>query len=188
MSSSLAEPVFLEDDQIVLTPLGPSDVSADYLAWLNDAQVLRYRGSKGFPTTMAQLESWVTSLPDRGDLVLAIRTRAEGRHVGNIALNTVLAAHRSAELSIMIGAKDVWGRGFGSAAIALVTRHAFDTMNLHRLWSESPNPAFNATMQKLGWQEEGVKREAFFLDGGFVDLRCWSLLEAEWRTGAGRLP
>jgi RimJ/RimL family protein N-acetyltransferase len=186
MSKGVSEPVFLQGDSIVLTPLGPSDVSPDYLAWLNDADVLRYRGSKSFPTTMAQLESWISSLPGRGDLVLAIRTRDEGRHVGNIALNTILWTHRSAELSIMIGAKDVWGRGHGSAAIDLVSRHAFETMNLHRVWSESPNPAFNATMKKLDWKEEGIKRQAFFLEGKFIDLCCWSLLVDEWRSRSGR--
>jgi ribosomal-protein-alanine N-acetyltransferase len=183
-----AEPVFLQGEKVVLTALGRGDVSADYLAWLNDADVLRYRGPKAFPTTMTQLETWVESLPQRGDLVLAIRTRDERRHVGNIALNTIVWAHRSAELSIMIGAKDVWGRGLATEAIALLTAHGFGTMGLHRLWSESPNPGFNETMRKLGWTPEGMKREAYLLDGVFVDLACWSILDREWRDGRSRLP
>lgn len=180
-----SEAVFLQGKSVNLVPLGASDVTADYLAWLNDPEVLRFRAPKAFPTTMAQLETWVAGLPSRGDLVLAVRSREGGRHVGNISLSSIQWVHRSAELSIMIGAKDIWGKGFGSEAIALLTEHAFTSMGLHRLWAESPNPAFNATMKKLGWTQEGVKREAFLLDGAFTDFVCWSILEREWRSAAG---
>ena len=185
--NTTAEAIFIDGRRIVLTPLGQADVSADYLAWLNDADVMRYRAPKAFPTTLAQLEAWIAGLPDRGDLVLAIRTRQERRHVGNIALNSILWVHRSAELSIMIGAKDVWGLGYATEAIELVTAHAFTRMNLHRVWTESPNPAFNAAMRGLGWTAEGTKREAFMVDGAFTDLACWSILDREWREGKGRM-
>jgi len=181
------EQVFLEGKSVVLMPLGRADASAEYLAWLNDPEVLRYRGAKAYPTTFAQLESWIDSLPARGDLVLAIRTRENRRHIGNISLNTILWSHRSAELSIMIGAKEAWGKGYGTEAIMLLTAHAFSAMGLHRLWAESPNPAFNAAMKKLDWVHEGIKREAFLLDGTFVAFECWSLLQPEWRSGKGRL-
>ena len=96
--------------------------------------VLRYRGPKAYPTTLTQLEAWIESLPSRGDLLLAMRTKNDRRHIGNIALNTILWPHRSAELSIMIGARDVWGEGYASDAIAALTAHAFGAMGLHRLW------------------------------------------------------
>jgi RimJ/RimL family protein N-acetyltransferase len=181
-----AEAVFLEGEKVVLQPLGRDDVSPDYLTWLNDAEVLRYRGPKAFPTTLAQLASWIDGLPGRGDLVLAIRTKERRRHIGNIALNSILWTHHSAELSVMIGAKDVWGKGYASEAIEMIAAHAFATMGLHRVWAESPNPAFNAVVHRLGWTEEGVKRESFLLDGAWVDIRCWSLLDREWRAAKGR--
>lgn len=180
------ESSFLEGKDIVMMPLGKGDINSEYLSWLNDAAVLRYRAPKSFPTTLAQLEEWIVSLPSRGDLVLAIRTRTERRHVGNIALNTILWPHRSAELSIMIGAKDVWGQGIAKDAIEVLTAHAFGAMGLHRLWSESPNPAFNGVVAKLGWTKEGIKRDGFMLDGAFVDIGCWSILDHERRSGGGR--
>jgi RimJ/RimL family protein N-acetyltransferase len=41
-------------------------------------------------------------------------------------------------------------------------------------------------MRKLGWTQEGIRREAFFVDGGFVDHEMWGLLDREWRQGKGR--
>lgn len=181
---SKAELPFLQGKQIVLRPLGPADATDAYLAWLNDPAVLRFRTPKAYPTTRSQLKSWIEGLPARGDLVLAIRLKASDRHIGNISLNSIQWVHRSAELSIMIGARDVWSRGAGTEAIRLLSAHGFGSMGLHRLWAESPNPAFNKVMQKLGWTREGIKREAFLLDGRYVDFVCWSLLAKESRKSA----
>lgn len=183
----ISEAIFLQGERVALKPLGRSDVSADYLSWLNDPEVLRYRAPKVFPTTLKQLEEWVDSIPGRGEIVLSVRARSDGRHVGNISLSHILWPHRSAELAIMIGAKDTWGKGYGTEAITLLTAHAFDAMGLHRLSATSPNPAFNASVRKLGWTSEGIRREAFFVDGAFVDFEAWGLLEQEWRNSKGGL-
>jgi RimJ/RimL family protein N-acetyltransferase len=181
------EPIFLQGNAIVLTPLGETDLCEAYLAWLNDADVLRYRIAKTFPTTLSSLKKWIEEISSRGDLVLAIRKRSTRRHVGNIALNSIWWGHRSAELAIMIGAKDVWGRGYGTEAISLLTDHAFSTMGLHRIWAQSPNPAFNASVRKLGWKREGTQRKAFLLDGRFIDIECWGVLVSEWKKRNERL-
>lgn len=182
--ATVPQPPFLAGARLVLRPLVPADATRDYLTWLNDPEVLRHRAPKAFPTTMAQLRDWIDSLPGRGDLVLAIRLKRSDRHVGNIALNTILWPHRSAELSILIGARDVWGRGYGAEAITLLTAHGFAAMGLNRIWAESPNPAFNRTVSGLGWRKEGVKREALLVDGRLADVTCWSILAREWKPAS----
>ncbi len=170
---------FLEGKQVFLRPLTPEDATPAYLGWLNDPEVLRFRTSKSFPTTAESMRAYIASIPSRGDLVLAICARDGGKHVGNIALNTILWAHRSAECSIMLGDRAFWGRGFGREAVSLIVRHGFRTMGLHRIWAESPNPRFNRLVESLGWTREGRKRDAFFVDGKFVDFECWSILSGE---------
>ena len=149
---------------ITLRPLTLDDAGPVYLGWLNDPDVLRYRAPRQSAMTMDALREWIENIPERGDKVFAVC--ADGRHIGNIALNTIVDG--SAELSIMIGAKDVWGRGYGSEAIRLITHYGFDTLGLDRLWAESPNPAFNAAVRKLGWKQEAPRRNEHF------DLECWS--------------
>lgn len=173
---------FIVGERVVLRPLLPSDASDEYLGWLNDPMVLRHSGRKAFPSTRSDLERFLTNLSGSGDLVLAICDAQTRRHVGNLSINGIVWPFGSAELSIMIGAKDIWGRGFGRDAIALVTAHVFNSMGLRRLWAESPNPSFNAVMKDLNWVQEGVKRQAFLLDGHFVDMTCWGLLRDEYRA------
>jgi ribosomal-protein-alanine N-acetyltransferase len=178
-TASLKEQPFLRGQKVYLRALAPEDVSNDYLAWLNDPEVLRYRMAR-LPTTRRQLVSWVENLLPADRLVLTIRLNDSGRHVGNISLSTFEWTHGSAELAIMIGAKDIWGMGVGTESIELITGHAFTAMGLHRLWAESANPSFNNSMKKLNWTHEGTKREAFFVDGKHVAIECWGLLATQW--------
>jgi RimJ/RimL family protein N-acetyltransferase len=173
-------PAFIEGKTLILRPLSMADASDAYLAWLNDAEVLRYRGPKAFPSRRADMERFLERIQAGGDLHLAVCLRATGVHVGNLSLNSINWPHGHCELSIMIGARDQWGKGIGREAIDLATRHAFRSMGLRRLWAESPNPGFNAVVKRLGWKQEGVKRQAFLLDGNHVDIECWGLLKSEW--------
>lgn len=177
----VGDATFIQTARLSLAGLQPDDISDDYLAWLNDADVLRFRARKAFPTRSEQMREYVDSVATRGDLVLTIRLRESRQHIGNIALSSIDWVHGTAELSIMIGAKDVWGRGLGREAIHSVSRHAFMNMGLRRLWAESPNPAFNAAVRALGWTHEGAKRQAFLVDGTFVDIDCWGLLRTEFK-------
>lgn len=185
MSDEFAPPLFLESERLTYTPLVRADASEWYLGWLNDPEVLRYRAPKAFPTTVDALLAYIESIPSRGDLVLAARTKDGRRHVGNVSLNSIQWVHGTAELSIMLGDRSVWGQGFGREVIGAVTDHAFSAMGLRRVWAESPNPAFNRAVAALGWRREGTKREAFLVDGDHVDIECWGILAAEWRAAGG---
>ncbi len=171
---------FLETQRLILRGLCSTDANQEYLAWLNDPDVLRFRGPKAYPSDIDGLKAYIEGISGRGDLVLAICLKSGGRHIGNIALNTIQWIHRSAELSMMIGAKDVWGQGYAKEAIHAVCGHAILSMGLCRVWAESPNPAFNRAVESLGWKHEGTKRDAFLLDGKLINIKCYSILKREF--------
>ncbi|MDA0746027.1 MAG: GNAT family N-acetyltransferase [bacterium] len=171
---------FIRTPNLILRGLSPEDATTDYLTWLNDPDVLRFRGPKAFPSSMESLRAYLDSVGSKGDLMLAICLQDTGRHIGNITLNSILWVHRSAELSMMIGAKDVWGRGYAKESIQAICKHGFDNMGLNRIWAESPNPAFNAAVKSLGWKLEGTKRKAFLLDGELVNVECSAILKSEF--------
>lgn len=170
---------FIKCGDINLRALTVDDVSQEYLDWLNDSDVLKWRGPKAFPTAPDDVRDYIAGTRGDQQLVLAIEDAETKQHVGNIALAHIQWVHRSAELNIMIGNANARGRGVGSLAISALARHGFNSMGLHRIWAESPNPAFNGAMKKLSWHKEGVKRQAFLVDGTFADVTCWSLLATD---------
>jgi len=173
---------FLIGEKIYLRKLRDEDINESYLAWLNDPIVLEYRESSSriYPTSMDDLRSWYEKFKKGSDLHFAICLRDSDKHVGNLSLDNILWIHRRAALNILLGDRSVWGKGHGTEAVKLLTRHAFLNMGLRQVWAESPNPGFNKIVRKLGWIKEGVKREAFLHHGRFIDYECHSILFDEW--------
>ncbi len=171
---------FIYGEKVYLRKLRREDLNECYLQWLNDPEILKYSGRKSYPTGMEQLEQYYERLQSSTDLSLAICMKDSDKHVGNLSLNSILWLHRSAELSIVVGDKSVWGKGVARDAMQAICKHAFTAMNLYRVWAESPNPAFNRAVQKLGWIKEGCKRESFFHEGKYIDLECYAILQPEW--------
>ena len=81
--------------------------------------------------------------------------------IGDIRLDNVDSQDRRASLAIGIADPAALGVGLGTEAIALVCRHAFGTMRLHRLSVRVL--AFNdraiRAYQKCGFRVEGRERE-----------------------------
>lgn len=97
--------------------------------------------------------------------------------IGRCDLLRYRREHQSVEISYAL-ARHAWGQGYATEAMRALAGFAFDELGLHRL--EAIVLAFNAAsirvLEKIGMQREGVKREAYFLDGNFVDLYCYGLL------------
>lgn len=86
------------------------------------------------------------------------------------------------ELGIVIGNEANHGRGYGTEALELMIDFAFDQLRLHRVelvcWSF--NTRGRHVYEKVGFVQEGVRREKRYRDGQFYDEICYGLLKEEW--------
>lgn len=176
--------VFLRDDKVVLRPLCDED-RRDALVWINDPEV-RPMINSPFPLTEAEARKWAERIGGeaRTDIVFAIE--AEGRHVGNLGLHRIEWVNRVASFGIVIGDASDRKKGFGTAAAGLLIGYGFDELNLHRISSTalSINEASLRLHAKLGFVEEGRRREAAFKHGNYVDWVEFGLLRRDWRSSA----
>ena len=166
-------------------------------------EVLRYRGPKAYPTTLTRLEAGYRkpAKPWR-PLVLAMRTKNDRRHIGNIALNTILWPHRSAELFSIIDRRE---ETFGERATPRMPSRAFDGARFRyaRLDGTAPTlgrtsaqpRCFNEVVRKARLARRRTKRALLLLYGPwFPDFISplayrfdresalrWSILDREWR-------
>lgn len=107
---------------------------------------------------------------------------------GLVTLASIDWAARSAELHIMIGREADRGKGLGTFAVTEMLRHAFRDLGLHRVELEAlvGNDRAVHVYEKCGFQSEGVRREAAYKDGAWVDLCHMAVLDSEWEALAFR--
>ncbi|MBF0164651.1 MAG: GNAT family N-acetyltransferase [Magnetococcales bacterium] len=179
----MATPPFLAGTTLYLRPLQDADADGPYPHWLNDAETCAGNSHHCFPYAREQALNYIRMSRDsRDQLVLAIILLDGERHVGNVALQSLSFVHRSAEFSILIGDGVARGRGVGIEAGRLLVRHGFEALNLHRIGcgTFSNNTAMLALAKRLGMREEGMRREAVFKQGRWLDVVEFGLLRAEF--------
>lgn len=171
--------VVLETERLILRTLTADDATETYARWMNDPEVVRYTESRFATHTIPGIRSFIESTNDAGDSIfLAITTRAGQRHIGNIKLGPIQARHRCADIGIIIGEKDCWGRGYATEAIERLARHAFDELGLHKLTAGcyACNEGSRRAFEKAGFQLDGHRRADYLCEGAWVD----TLLLARW--------
>ena len=92
--------------------------------------------------------------------------------VGSAQLIDIHPIHRSAEITIRLFAEKNFGKGIGFEAINLLSSHAFNNLNLKRIWLRVFKDNLRAIRcyEKNHFIKEGVLRRAAFIDGVFKDM------------------
>ena len=174
----------LEGELVRLRAREPEDLERN-LRWINDPEVRLLLLGGPYPISRGEEERWMEASRGSsfGHVRLAIDTK-EGQHIGNLDLRQASPEHRAANLGIMIGEKDCWGRGYGTDALRTLLRLAFGDMNLNRVWltTGENNPRAQACYRKCGFREEGRLRQDRYLEGRYQDSIVMGVLREEFQA------
>lgn len=171
---------YLGGSKVALTELRWEDAPTLF-AWINDPEIVRFNAAYA-PVHEPRHEEWFRSVTADADRVIfAIREVTAGRLVGTVQLIDLHPLHRTAELTIRIGGDADRGRGYGSEAVMLMARYAFEHRNLQRVWLKvfADNARAVRAYEKAGLQHEGLLRRACFVDGQWRDELVMAVLRSE---------
>jgi RimJ/RimL family protein N-acetyltransferase len=106
---------------------------------------------------------------------------ADGRAVGRINLFGEDPLARTAEVGMALE-PDARGKGYGTAALQQFVEFAFERRNLRRLHliAIASNGAALACYRKVGFVEEGRRREHCWVRGHYEDEVLMGLLRDDW--------
>lgn len=115
-------------------------------------------------------------------LRLAIRARGTNQFLGVVGLENCVDMHRNAELGYWLR-QDVTGRGLMVEAAAACLEYGFRELRLHRVKVAvaTDNHRSLRVVARLGFQFEGIARQAEWCDGRWLDHATFSILEPEWK-------
>ena len=175
----------LETERLLLTPVEPTDASDLWLA---------------VDTSRAHLERWLPWVPFNTDpeaswrycdasavdwdhtraLRFAIRERMTRRFLGVIGLESLAHLHQSADLGYWLRVDGV-RRGYMTEAARTILAWAFGPLNVHRIRvaAATGNEASLGVIRRLGFQFEGVAREAERCQGRWLDHALFALVSTD---------
>ena len=99
--------------------------------------------------------------PEPHRAFFSIYKSENNEHIGESQL-FIDDALGDAQLSVIIGKKDLWHHGYGSSSVVKLMSHAFKDLELYRVWVDIPeyNTHARNMFEGLGFQHEGTLRQS----------------------------
>ena len=146
------------------------DISKEYLAWLNDQSAMRYsRQSEQSHSRLSAL-SYLASFDDTGNLFLAIDDVGADKAIGTMTVY-IEKHHGTADIGILIGERNVWGKGFGFDAWLTIMDHLSKSREIRKITggAVSLNAGMIKVMERAGMTLEATKKAQRVIDGQLAD-------------------
>lgn len=157
--------------KVTLRAVEKSDLDQLHI-WANDPATQDIIGNIHFPSSREYQSTWHDSLKsDHLNQRFAISTEEDGL-LGISSIINIDWRNRHAWHGIVLGDKNIRGKGFGIDTVMATMRYAFDEMNLERLDGsiiEYNKVSHSMYCNKLGWKEEGRRRNYYFRNGRYYD-------------------
>ena len=165
------------DARVKLRPLVPDD---------QDEFIAQARASTGLhhpwytmPTTAEAFQTYLAKYSQPTAEGLLVCLCDGGALAGMITIDSIVRGRfQSATLSYAAFAPAA-GHGYMSEGLALVLRHAFCELRLHRL-EANIQPANQASLRlvgRLGFRQEGYSPAMQFIDGAWRDHERWAITQ-----------
>ncbi len=175
------EIVGLKGELVRLVPPDKTLHLENAIRWMNDPEVTRYL-ILTIGVTRGMEEEWLDRMQKRDtDFAWAILDDHE-RHIGFTGIHQIHWRLRLGRTGTVIGEKSPWGRGYGTDAMRVRTRFAFETLGLHRLESETriDNIASQRALEKAGYKREGIARKRLWTEGRWYDSVLFGILDEDY--------
>lgn len=173
---------FLVGERVYLRPIEPEDLPF-IRQWANDPDVRRLTG-EALPMSKAGADEFLERVrQDKERVWFVVVLKENDRVIGEAGLLRMFHPWRNTDLSIIIGDKGAWGKGYGTEAILLLLDYAFGYLGFHRV--SVGVVGFNERAlrfyEKVGFKREGLQRDGYYYDHVFHDFVMMSILEDEFR-------
>jgi RimJ/RimL family protein N-acetyltransferase len=165
-----------------LAAVDPEKDAKALTRWNQDSEYQRLLSSgPAYLWSPKQVKEWFEKdQPD--DYSFGIRALEDDRLIGTVGLGGIAWAAGNCWVGIGIGERELWGKGYGTEAMDLVIRYAFEVLNLKRVSLDvfEYNERAVKSYLKVGFVVEGRMRQWMQRRGERYDLIYMGLLRSDW--------
>jgi ribosomal-protein-alanine N-acetyltransferase len=142
-----------------------------------------HRGWVQPPRNAAGYAAYLARIADPRHVGFLLRRREDDALLGVVNVNEIVrGVFQSGYLGYWIGGPHA-ANGYMTEGLALVLRHAFGPLRLHRVEAniQPDNAASIALVRRLGFRHEGLSRRYLKISGRWRDHERFALLAEGWR-------
>lgn len=175
-------PVFLRGDRVTLRP--PAEDDLDFLQRCHNDPDVRLSMPRVHPQSREDTrEEYVEATDDATGLLICAGDDDDPDRLGFCALFRINEDSGRAEVGAWL-APEAEGHGYATDGVSTLVSYAFEERRLNRLNAGrlSTNERSGALLDRLGFAEEGCRREYCYVDGEYVDRMEYGLLAEEWES------
>ncbi|RLL41326.1 N-acetyltransferase [Oceanobacillus piezotolerans] len=156
--------------------------------WIETPEFLSQWGGSmfSFPLTEQQLEEYLKDANNDHSrfLIYCVVEEETGSVIGHISLGNIDRNNKSARVGkVLVGDKNVRGKGIGLQMMNEILKVAFDELKLHRvsLGVFDFNTSAITCYEKAGFTKEGLLRDYRKCGDEYWNMWEMSMLENEWK-------
>ena len=161
----------LTGKNIVLSEFQRLDITDEYIAWLNDFDVVKFSNQRFASHNRTTCEAYLASFVGTSNKFLVIRHNESNKIIGTMTVYQNLH-HGTADVGIMIGDKNFWGKGLGQEAWDAVLNWLLTSVGMRKVTAGTLqcNHGMIRLMERSQMELEAVKKKQEIVDGVATDL------------------
>ena len=177
----------LQTHRLILNQISEEDTEAVFNIF-SDSDVVKYYDLSAF-TELEQATKLIrffnTRYQENDGIRWAIRLKATNELIGTCGFNSWNIKMKNAVIGYDLHPK-FWGKGISTEAIHAIVSSAFEgTLTcgvINRIQADTVlgNVASESLLLKIGFKEEGIRRQSGFWKDKFHDLKCFGLIKSEY--------
>ncbi len=166
--------------RVILRPFVVSDIVRSYVGWLNDPEVVRYSNQRFRRHDEETCVSFFESFRGTDNLFLAIDGVDERRVVGTMTAYRS-RHHGTVDVGIMLGDRQVWGRGFGLEAWSMLADWLLGAGGMRKLTcgTLAGNHAMRSIAERSGMRLEATRQAQEIVAGAPQDILYYARFRSD---------
>lgn len=171
----------IKGQQVYLRPIGEDDIESIARCFQNE-EIMYMTGTRNLLTKEQIKEAIQRFREDTSRYDFAICLIDNDQVIGDLAIMEVDLDNKKAMFRIALHSIEHCGRGYGTEAVQLAQKFTFEELDLNRLELQvySHNSRAIKSYEKVGFNKEGVLRQALFMNDTYSDEIIMSILRDEY--------
>lgn len=171
-------------EKVRLIPLDSERDSPSISIWHRNSEYLRLLDSDpARQYSKTATKKWIEEIElSQNETSFVMQCIEDGKILGEIGLGGFAGRFTNAFVGLGVGDPEYWGKGYGTDAMRVILKYAFEILNLHRVSLNvfEYNPRAIRSYENCGFKHEGRLREFLSREGKRWDLLFMGITKKEW--------